>query len=136
MKFKNALPVLAMLMVGLMMSCSNQLDSDLASRNSEHENSAKSLSEGNSRDHDRNGKCEKDSLDHDRDHRNGGHHGNGNDSVPPVIGLDPKSPVMVDLKTFVIPDLDKMAKFAADPRLTLALVPGIVTGGTESFPFP
>ena len=85
MKFKNALPVLAMLMFGLMMSCSNQLDSDLASRNSEHENSAKSLSEGNSRGHDRNCKSEKDSLDHERDHKNGGHHGNGNDSVPPVI---------------------------------------------------
>jgi hypothetical protein len=83
MKFKNVLPVLAMLMVGFMVSCSNELDSGLASRQSEKDKSSKSLTEGEN-------KSDNDSLDHDRNHRHGEHddhghnHGTGNDSIPVV----------------------------------------------------
>ena len=82
MKFRNVLPVLAMLIVGFMVSCSNQLDSDLASRQSEKDKSSKSLTEGND-------KSDKDSLDQDRKHRHGERdddhkHGTGNDSIPVV----------------------------------------------------
>jgi len=87
MKFKIVLPVMAMLMVGCMIGCSNQLDSGLASGKSERDGSAHSLSDENSKDHGRDRKSCKDSLDQDRNHRNGDHdrnHGNGNDSVPPV----------------------------------------------------
>jgi len=36
----------------------------------------------------------------------------------PVMGLVPISPLIVDLYTSVIPDLDKIAKLPATPRFT------------------
>ncbi|MDD4970534.1 MAG: ice-binding family protein [Paludibacter sp.] len=85
MKFRNALPVLAMLMFGFMVSCSNELDSSLASRQSDKDKSSESITEGKNN-------SEKDSLDQDRKHRHGendedhGHkHGTGNDSIPVII---------------------------------------------------
>jgi len=100
MKFKNALPVLAMLLFGFMVSCSNQLDSGLASKQSDRNNSDRSLTEGNSSGHEKNGKCDKDSLDFDKNHKHGDkdgnhHHGNGNDSIPVVI--IPGTPSTVNL---------------------------------------
>jgi len=99
MKFKNVLPLLAMVMFGLMVGCSSQLDSDLASRGSEKDGSSKSLSEGNSKEHDRNHRNEKDSLERGRNHRNGDkdgdHHGTGNDSIPPVV--NPGTTAVVNL---------------------------------------
>lgn len=98
MKFKNALPVLAMLMFGFMVSCSNELDSGLASGRSEKDNSSESLSEGkfNGHGHD------KDSLNHDRKHRDGEndedhdqHHGTGNDTITP--GQNPGTVATVNL---------------------------------------
>src|SRR5438067_1575143 len=38
----------------------------------------------------------------------------------PEIGLVPMSPLMLEVGTSVMPDLERMVKLAADPRLTAA----------------
>jgi hypothetical protein len=82
MKFKNLFRISAFLLAGLMVGCTSNLDSDLASSKISKENSAKMFSDNNSDKHDRDGRNRKSDNDERTNDsiRNSGKHGHDTDN--------------------------------------------------------